>query len=353
MISKRGIIVWLSAFVTFLAILSSFSMAVLLINEGTGTTVVPYLVGGIFGSLSVETYLWISVAVTFALLGLTCILIYMKQPPDPEIVKLLLKVGGNLAALRNAQEASTNELVERMDYDKKVNHQFFSKVTTDLQENTKEMASLLASQGKAVKKICNDVVSVIETKAVETGEKMSADLKKQEAILNGVKRLSEESAASLKAQRVEFEEIKSRLEQIEGTMVPNQAKLRSIDNPEDIKGIGPALGKELRELGINSVGEFLTTDPVVIGEKTRVSHEMAENLQATAQLMMVPGVDPIDAELLIESDVKSRKQLADQDLIQLSRKINDIAKIYIAQQKLSKDEAPTIEQISAWIRMAK
>lgn len=353
MISKRGIIVWMSAFVTFLAIMASFSMAILLVNEGAGTTVVPYIVGSIFGALSVETYLWISVATTFALLGLTCILIYMKQPPDPEIVKLLLKVGGNLAALRNSQEASTNELVERMDYDKKVNQQFFSKVTTDLQENTKEMSSLLASQGRTVKKIRSDVVSVIETKTIEAGEKMSADLKKQEAVLNSVKRLSEESAAALKSQRVEFDEIKTKLEQIEGSMVPNQANLRSVDNPEDIKGIGPALGKELRELGINSVGEFLTTDPVVIGDKTRVSHEMAENLQATAQLMMVPGVDAVYADLLIESDVKSRKQLADQDLIQLSRKINDIAKIYVAQQKLSKDDAPTIEQISAWIRMAK
>jgi len=277
----------------------------------------------------------------------------MKQPPDPEIVKLLLKVGGNLAALRKAQEASTNELVERMDYDKKVTQQFFSKVTTDLQENTKEMTSLLAAQGKSVKKICSELVSVVETKAVEAGERMSADLKKQEAVMNSVKRLSEESNAVLKSQRVELDEIKSRLEQIEGSMVPSQAKLKSVDNPEDIKGIGPTLGKELRGLGINSVGEFLTTDPVVIGEKTRVSHEMAENLQATAQLMMIPGVTANDAELLIEAGVKSRKQLADQDLIQLSRQINDIAKIYVAQQKISKEESPTIEKISAWIRMAK
>ena len=105
MVSKRGIIVWISAFVTFLAIMASFSMAVLLINEGAGTVVNPYILSAIFGGLTTETYLWISIAGTFALLGLTCILIYMKQPPDPEIVKLLLKVGGNLAALRKAQEA--------------------------------------------------------------------------------------------------------------------------------------------------------------------------------------------------------------------------------------------------------
>ncbi|MCW4022490.1 MAG: DUF4332 domain-containing protein [Candidatus Bathyarchaeota archaeon] len=353
MVSKRGIIVWLSAFITFLSIIASFSMAVLLLTEGAGTVVNPYILSAIFGGLTTETYLWISLTVTFALLGLTCILIYMKQPPDPEIVKLLLKVGGNLATLRNAQEASKNEIVERMECYKKVNQTFFSKVTTDLQEKTTEMASLLASQSRSIKKARSDLVSAIETKTVETGEKLSADLKKQEAVLNSLKRLNEENATLLKNQLTELEAITKQLEQIEGTMVPNQAKLKSVDNPEDIKGIGPTLGKELRELGITSVGEFLNTDPVVIGDKTRVSHEMAENLQATAQLMMVPGLDADDAELLIGCGIKSRKQLANQDLITLSRKINDISQIYIAQQKLSKENAPTIEEISAWIRMAK
>ena len=136
-------------------------------------------------------------------------------------------------------------------------------------------------------------------------------------------------------------------------MVPTQAKLKSLDEAEDIKGIGPALGKELSGLGITSVGEFLTTDPVIIGEKTRVSQEMAENLQAMAQLMMIPGVDANDAEILIDAGIKSRRELADQDLIQLSRKVGEIAKIYVDQGKISKDEYPTIEEISSWIRLAR
>ena len=182
---------------------------------------------------------------------------------------------------------------------------------------------------------------------------MSADLKKQETVMIRVKRLSEEGATALKNQSVELEEIKLRLERIEGNMVPIQAKLKTFDNPEDIKGIGPALGKELSGLGITSVGEFLTTDPIIIGEKTRVSQEMAENLQAMAQLMMIPEVDANDAELLIEAGIKSRRELADQDLIQLSRKVGEIAKIYVDQGKISKDEYPTIEEISSWIRLAR
>jgi len=353
MVVKRGITIWISAFATFLAILSSFAIAILLINEGAGSIVRPYIIGSIFGDLSVESYLWISVITTFIFLGITCIIAYRKQPPNPEIVKMFLKVGGNLAALRKTQENTIIEMTDQMEYDRKVNRKFFNKVNSNFEETNKETLALLAEQRKMIKKARLDLISAIEKKAGETGEKMSADLKKQETVMIGVKRLSEEGATALKNQRAELEEIKLRLERIEGNMVPIQAKLKTFDNPEDIKGIGPALGKELSGLGITSVGEFLTTDPVIIGEKTRVSQEMAENLQAMAQLMMIPGVEANDAELLIEAGIKSRKELADHDLIQLSRKVGEIAKIYVDQGKISKDEYPTIEEISAWIRTAR
>jgi predicted flap endonuclease-1-like 5' DNA nuclease len=353
MVLKRGITVWISAFATFLAILSSFAMVILFINEGADSIVRPYILGSIFGDLSVESYLWISVTTTFIFLGITCIIAYRKQPPNPEIVKMFLKVGGNLAALRKAQEASITEVADQIEYDRKVNQKFFNKINSNFEETNKETLAILAEQRKMIKKARLDMISTIEKKAGETGEKMSADLKKQETVMIGVKRLSEEGATALKKQRAELEEIKLRLGRIEGNMVPTQAKLKSLANPEDIKGIGPALGKELRGLGITSVGEFLTTDPIIIGEKTRVSQEMAENLQATAQLMMIPGVDANDAELLIEAGIKSRRELMDQDLIQLSRKVGEIAKIYVDQGKISKDEYPTIEEISSWIRMAR
>ncbi len=353
MVVKRGVTVWISAFATFLAILSSFAMVILLINEGAGSSVNPYILGSIFGDLSVETYLWISVTTTFIFLGLTCIIAYRKQPPKPEIVKMFLKVGGNLAALRKAQENAIIEMADQMEYDRKVNQKFFNKVNSNFEETNKETLAILAEQRKMIRKARLDMISTIEKKTDETGEKMSADLKKQETVMIGVKRLSEEGATALKKQRAELEEIKLSLGRIEGNIVPIQAKLKTLDNPEDIKGIGPALGKELSGIGITSVGEFLTTDPIIIGEKTRVSQEMAENLQAMAQLMMIPGVDANDAELLIDAGIKSRRELADQDLIQLSRKVGEIAKIYVDQGKISKDEYPTIEEISSWIRMSR
>jgi predicted flap endonuclease-1-like 5' DNA nuclease len=350
---KRGIAVWIFAFATFLAIMCSFTMAVLLINEGVDAIVSPYLMSTIFGDLSVESYLWISITTTFTFLGITCIIAYRKQPPDPEIVKMLLKVRGNLANLRKAQEASTVEMADQIEYNRKVNQKFFSNIKSDLEEAKKETSAILTNQGEAVKKVRRDVISAIEKKAAETGKKLYDDLKNQEKAMIGVKRLTEESAVALEKQRVELEEIEQRLGRIEGNMVPIQAKLKSIDNPENIKGIGPSLGKELSNLGITSVGEFLTTDPMVIGEQTRLSQEVAENLQAMAQLMMIPGIDVNDAELLIEAGIRSRQELANQDFIQLSRKVSDIAKIYVDQGKISKDERPTIEELSSWIRMAR
>lgn len=329
---KRGMIVWLSAFATFLAILSSFSMAVIVVNQGADILVNPYILGRILGNLSAGTYLWICITLTCIFLGVTFIIAYRKQPPNPEIVKMFLKVGGNLAALRKAQEASITQVADQIEYSSKVNQKFFTKVNTDLEENGKETLALLEAQKRMIKKARANMISTIEKKTDETGQTIAANLKKE---------------------RAELEEIKARIERIEGCMVPTQAELKSLANPEDIKGIGPSLGKELRDLGINSVGDFLTTDPTIIGEKTRISQEMAENLQSIGQLMMVPGVDANDAEILLEAGIKSRKALADQDLINLCRKVNKIAKTYVDQGKISKEEYPTIEEVSSWIRMAR
>jgi predicted flap endonuclease-1-like 5' DNA nuclease len=265
---------------------------------------------------------------------------------------MFLKVGGNLAALRKAQEASITETADQMEYNRKVNQKFFSNIKSDLEETNNKMLTLLDTERKTVRKIRLDLISTIEKKAAETGEKLSTDLKKQEKVIIGAKRSNEERVATLKKQQVDLEEIKHRLEKIEGNMLPNEAMLRSFDNPENIKGIGPSLGKDLTSLGITSVGDFLTTDPVVIGENTRVSQEAAENLQALAQLMMVPGVDANDAELLVEAGIRSRRELANQDLIELSKRVSEIAKIYVDQGKISMDGYPTIEEMASWIRMA-
>ena len=139
MVAKRGIFVWISAFVTLLFIMTSFYIGALMIESGPNSVISPYLLVDLIGSLSAETYLWISITTTFVFLGITCLIIYRRQPPDPELVKLLLKVGGNLAALRKSQEASVAEIVDQIDYGRKVNQKFFSTVTSEIQEEKNQM----------------------------------------------------------------------------------------------------------------------------------------------------------------------------------------------------------------------
>ena len=197
------------------------------------------------------------------------------------------------------------------------------------------------------------MISTIESKTVEIGEKIGLDIKKQESALIAVKNSNEQLASNLKDQQKELEEIQNKLEKIEVSVEENQAKLKSIDSPEEIKGIGPALNKELEDIGISNVGQFLITDAEFIRENTRVSNETAKNLQTLAQLMMIPGIDSNEAEMLIEAGVKSRKQLADQELLPLSKNIGAIAKLYSDQGKILEEEQPTIEKISDWIRKAR
>jgi hypothetical protein len=305
------------------------------------------------GTQPVETYLFISLVATSISLAVTCIIIFRKQPPDPEIIQLLLTIVANLASLKQSQENSKKEISEKLEYNRKLNQTLVNKVSSDLETGKKETLDLLAKQERTLKKTHSDLVSIVETKIIENREKMLIDIKKQEVAILGIKRLAEGNSSELEKQRTALEDIKIGLERIEGNLVTNQAQLRSLDDPEEIKGIGPALGKELRLLGISNVSEFLTTDPSIIGEKTRVTKEMAENLQAMGQFMMIPGVDSNDAELLVDAGIKTMKELAEQDLIQLSRKIDELAKIYVEQGKLTKDQRPTIEEIASWKRSAR
>ena len=90
-----------------------------------------------------------------------------------------------------------------------------------------------------------------------------------------------------------------------------------------------------------------------IAEKTDMSEKMVEKLQGRAQLAMVPGVKEKDLVLLEEVGVMNRKDLACQEPFELGRKISGIAKVYVAEGKISEAEKPTIEEIYSWIKFAK
>jgi hypothetical protein len=169
--TKRGIIVWIFAFITFLSIMTSIGMVVLLTNVEPGTPVTPYLLSMVAGTQPVETFLFISFVATSISLVVTCIIIFQKQPPDPEIIQLLLTIVANLASLKQSQENSKKEISEKLEYNRKLNQTLVNKVSSDLETGKKETLDLLAKQERTLKKTHSDLVSTIETKIDENREK--------------------------------------------------------------------------------------------------------------------------------------------------------------------------------------
>lgn len=350
---KRSVAIWISGFLTFLAALGSIITVVYWVIEGPNFLIQPYLVGDYIGQLRIEEYLWISISWTFVFLGLTCIIAFQKLHPDPEIVKMFVTLGGNLSTLRKTQENTATEFSDKLESNRRTTEQLFDKTEANLGNFRKDMFDALEKNEKDVQKIRRDLVSKIETKVGETRGEMLGLLKKYGMAMHEVQKLSKQEAVALKEQRKELKELTDRLKKMEDALTPLPPRLKSQDDPEEVRGIGPRLLKELRSLGITNVGELVVADPAIIGEKTRISQENAERLQATAQLLMVPGVDEVDAELLLEAGVTSRRELSDQDFVSLSRKIGELAGTYVAEGKIPEDEKPTIEEVSSWIKMAK
>lgn len=350
---KRGITIWILSFLAFLAGLNAFNAVIMWTLNGIDTMVQPYLIGDLIGPIKVTTYFWTSITTTFIFLGLTSIIAFRKLPPDPTILETFAKIEENLAtnrrtlednliANRSALESTRMDLLE-----------LFTKFNKNLDNARKEILDTMQKQEETAQKIREELLSAIETKISDTRQQIIGALQKQVEITQKVERSNKKLATTIKKQIAELTDVRTRLEKMEKELTPPKPRLTSLSKPEEIKGIGPVLGEELRAMGITTIGELITADPATIDEKTRASREIAERLQATAQLLMVPGVDENDAELLKEAGITSRRELADQDPIQLSKKMGEVAKTYIEQGKISESEKPIIEEVLSWIRMAK
>jgi hypothetical protein len=56
---------------------------------------------------------------------------------------------------------------------------------------------------------------------------------------------------------------------------------------------------------------------------------------------------------LEELDILDRRTLAEQDPIDLSKKMNAIFKVSVAKGKVSEGDKPTIEEIDTWVKFVK
>jgi len=300
---RRGAAVWALAFLCFLAALNVFNAALKLTLQGINSTIEFSLFGSvILSNINIEVYFWVSIILTLVIFGVTVLVIYRGFPVDPEVLERLAKLEEKATLNANMLENTQMGFFRRFEENEKTTDDAVRKISLNLEEATKQ---------------------------------------------------SNENLAAVKKHMMELTEIRKGVEKMEKELAPTKPKLASRSKTSSLKGVKPRLTKEMQAMGITNIGEFLTTDPVIIAQKSRETPETITNLQAMAQLMMVPGIDENDAELLVKVGVRSHRELANQDPVQLCKAVVGIVKAYVEQKKMSANRVPTVEDVSSWIRLAK
>jgi len=316
----KGTLVWVSAFLSFLAGLNVFNAVLLLTLRGGDFTADFSIMDLKLGSLSVFAYFLVSLITTFMLLGLTFFFMFRGLPADPDVIQRLSKVEESLALSTNMLENMQIGFFRRLENNEKVTDEALKKMNASLSEARKETNDALEKQRKALQD------------AQKENKKNTDIVMKQAAEVGGMRK---------------------RVEKIEKALSPAKTKLTSKSKLQAVKGVKPRLAEGLKTMGITTVDQFLKTDPAAIAEKTMELHETVTNLQAQAQLLMVPGINVNDAELLVKVGITSRKELANQDTVQLCRAIANIANAYVEKGKMSASRVPTVDDVWSWIRSAK
>jgi len=320
MSAKRisGTLTWVLGLLTLISVLNVFNALIQLNLYGTAATTYFRLLDSTLGSLNAEVYFWISVIMMFLVFTATCFSIYRGLPLEPQVMHRIAKVEENLATNSNLLENTQIGFFKKLEDAEKQNDETFHKISQNLEETRKEVAE---------------------------------GLEKQKAALENMEKETEKNADNVKKQATELTKIKKTIEEL-GNQNNGKPKLTGQTRIQDFKNVTPSLAAKLNGSGVMNVSELLASDSASIAEKTGELPENVARLQAQAQLLMVPGVDEKQSELLVRFGVTSRRELANQDPVQLYRGLVGIAKTIVEQGKMSASKIPTIEDVSLWIKQA-
>lgn len=310
---------WLFGFFTLLSLLNAFSA---IIQLNSGNTVASFRIfDAQLGSLNVEIYLWISIVTTFVLFGITLLWVYRGLPVDPLVLNRLAKVEESLSVNQNMLENTQIGFFRKLEENEKANEEIFRKTNLSIEDMKKESTENLTQQKTALKTM------------EEEARKSSEAIKNQAADLVAIKK---------KIDKIGKEPVKTK-----------KAKLKSGTSLDKFSSITPTLATKLNGLKISTVSELLASEPTTIAEKASEMVETIAKKQAEAQLLMVPGIDEKHARLLVKAGITSRKELADQDPIDLYRSIVGLAKTSMGKGEMPAGRLPSIEDVSEWTRQAR
>jgi len=314
----NGALTWVLGLLTLIAALSVFNAIIQLNLYGNGATAYFSIFDATLGSLNIEAYFWISVIIMFLLFTATCFSVYRGLPLEPQILQTMAKVEENLAANSNMLENTQIGFFRKLEDTEKQNDETFHKIGLSLEETRKEVADSLDKQASALQIIGKE---------------------------------TQKNTDKVKKQATELTKIKKTIEQL-NNQNHEKPKLMGQTKIQDFRAVTPSLATKLSGIGIMNVSELLAVDSASIAEKTGELPENIARSQAQAQLLMVPGIDEKHSELLVRFGVTSRRELANQDPVQLYRGLVGIAKTYVDQGKMSASKVPTIEDVSSWIKQA-
>jgi hypothetical protein len=373
-VTLQGKAIWALGFFTVLSALNAITAIVLAINLGIEGTFQPYLVDSITGSIPVYVYLIASIVATLIFLGGTAARV-VSELSNKALLNEINAKASNLESGQKLQQKVLESLQARVflvdesvsgmrkevakaftkqgEDLKQVQANLIKKVDGETADVKREMTRQINAQNEEIKDINEKLVDLFTKNMTEVKDDLARQLAGIENTMAAHERSNKKTEKALSKQEEEMANIKLELERLEAEFISPKAQLTSDSKPEDVRGIGENTGNELREMGITSVGELVLTDAAVIAEKTEMSEKMVEKLQGRAQLAMVPGVGERDLVLLEEVGVMNRKELADQDPLELGRKINGVFEMCVEKGKISEAEKPTIEEIYSWVKFAK
>jgi len=327
----KGMVVWILGFFSILATANVVNATIMWFQLSPWGTATLYLLGLDY-EIPVYVYMLIAIFATLALLGGTSHMLVSELSVADQIKTTNEKVN-RLQAGHESQEKVLEAVQARV---------FL--VDEGVERARKELLRGLVDQSDAIK---------LNLDANQQAQQKGLDVVQGRVfLLDQSMKSMEKELSTVAKQKSEVNAIKGKLEQLEALVAPKPL-MTSRSNVEDIKGIGPIIGAELREIGIETVGDLIMADPKAVTKKTGSSESTVAKWQGQAQLSLIPGLKEKDILLLEALDINDRKDLAKQDTIGLSKRLNTTFRVNLAKGKVSEADKPTIEEIDSWIKFVK
>ena len=391
----KGKSIWILGFFTILSVANTVNSTIMWFAAGPTSTFTPYLLGSLTGPIPVYVYTLISVLALLAFLGVTAhrliselsVLDEIKtiqsnqetqqrtllnvqnkvgevdESLDRTSSKLSTEINDQGEAIKNKVEAS-EKLIEKTgkNLTEELNNQGEAIKQTVEASDQNQQKLIDALQGRMFlvdeniadfKKQLSDQTKLMKNMDTTIADSVNAQLNDVRETLTKLESRDTKTATAITKQKGEIEDIKKKIELIEASLIAPKAMLKSNNNVEDVKGIGPNKTEDLNKIGIASVSDLIMADPKVVASALGSSDKTAEKLQGRAQLQMIPGIEEKDLLMLEELDITDRKSLSSQDPIELGKKMNAIFKINLADGKVLEADKPTIDKIESWVKYTK